>query len=320
MSKFSHLLEIILTLQYKELVTASELSETLKVDKKTIYRYIDSLNKANIPVHTVKGRYGGFYIDKNFYMKPFNLTKEELKSLIMSTYLLTKENGFIYENQLKDAVCKIKQLSLNNSEEFNDFRDTGLFSLELIGNEESLEEKISKINISMNRGRSLSIDYFSINKNDSSMVKVDPYNLIFKEGSWYVIGYCDVKNDVDVFDLTRIKSLKITKDVYMRPHNFSLNEFLNKNCCTFNENKTKVVIKFTGKSVAFIKSCKWHINQHIKELSKDSILFTIYLDGTDDVKAWILGFGKDAEIIEPLYLRNEIKQEIDELNEKYKNF
>ncbi|WML35995.1 HTH domain-containing protein [Clostridium sp. OS1-26] len=54
MSKISHLLEMIITLQYKGLTTASELAETLEVDKKTIYRYINSLNKANIPVYTKK--------------------------------------------------------------------------------------------------------------------------------------------------------------------------------------------------------------------------------------------------------------------------
>lgn len=320
MAKFSHLLEIVLTLQYKELVTASELAVILNVDKKTIYRYIDSLNKANIPVHTVKGRYGGFYIDKSFYMKPFNLTNEELKSLSMSTYLLTKKNGFFYEDQLKSAVCKIKQISLNSSGNFDGFKDTGLFSLEFMGNEGSLEEKISKINLSMNRGRSIAIDYFLINKNDSFITKVDPYNLIFKEGLWYIIGYSDIKNDIDIFNLSRIKHLEITKDVYMRPHNFLLDKYLKENLCIFNGNKIKVVVKFTGKSVEFIKSCKWHVNQHIEELPNEDILLTIYLNNPDNIKGWVLGFGKYAEIIEPLSLRNEVKDEIDELIKKYKSF
>ncbi len=69
MSKISHILQLLIILQYKEFVTAGELSDFLMVDKKTIYRYINSLNLANIPIHAKKGRYGGFYIDKNFYMK-----------------------------------------------------------------------------------------------------------------------------------------------------------------------------------------------------------------------------------------------------------
>ncbi len=49
MSKISHILQLLIILQYKEFVTAGELSDFLMVDKKTIYRYINSLNSANIP-------------------------------------------------------------------------------------------------------------------------------------------------------------------------------------------------------------------------------------------------------------------------------
>ncbi|WP_406541734.1 helix-turn-helix transcriptional regulator [Clostridium ljungdahlii] len=54
MSKISNLLEIIIMLQYKGLTTASELSEILEVDKKTIYRYIRNLNEASVPIYTKK--------------------------------------------------------------------------------------------------------------------------------------------------------------------------------------------------------------------------------------------------------------------------
>lgn len=54
MSKISHILQLLIILQYKEFVTAGELSDFLMVDKKTIYRYINSLNLANIPIHAKK--------------------------------------------------------------------------------------------------------------------------------------------------------------------------------------------------------------------------------------------------------------------------
>lgn len=66
MSKISHLVKMLIMLQYKEITTATELSEILGVDKKTIYRYKNTLISSDIPVHTKKGRYGGIYIEKIF--------------------------------------------------------------------------------------------------------------------------------------------------------------------------------------------------------------------------------------------------------------
>ncbi|MFL0194527.1 helix-turn-helix transcriptional regulator [Clostridium sp. WILCCON 0269] len=320
MSKISNLLEMIIILQYKELTTASELSEILKVDKKTIYRYINSLNEADIPVCTKKGRYGGFYIDKSFYMKPANLSEEELKALLMVAKVFTEKVGFIYERDLKSAVHKIKSLYVNKNTNLNRVDTTGNFSIDSIGNIENLEDKIYKISSSMTKGRSLNINYFSINKNNLTMRKVDPYDLIFKEGEWHVIGYCHMKDDVENFKLNRIKSLKVSNDIYMRPRTFSLKDYLNNHWGLFGGNKIKVVIKFNKEIVNFIQHTKWHINQNINELQSGSILFTLYVDDIKDVKQWIMGFGKNAEIIEPEELRQSVKLEVEELYKKYYNF
>jgi predicted DNA-binding transcriptional regulator YafY len=317
MSKISHLIEMIITLQYKGLTTATELAETLEVDKKTIYRYINSLNKASIPVHTKKGRYGGFYIDQEFYMKPSKLSKEELQSLLMAAKILTKENGFMYEKDLQKAVTKIKSLYVNSDSELKYINESGNFKINEIGSLQNLEDKISQINYAMSRGRTLSINYFSVNRNNLTIKKVDPYNLIFREGSWYIIGYYYKNDQVQTFKISRIQSLKITDEIYMIPHTFSLKEYLEENWTTFKGDKNKVIIKFDKEVSDFIKNGKWHINEQIESLDDGSLLLNVYLDELNEIKNWILGFGKNAEVIEPITLREEIKKEIEDIYKKY---
>ncbi|MCC9293381.1 YafY family transcriptional regulator [Clostridium sp. WLY-B-L2] len=317
MSKISNLLEIIMIIQYKGLTTASELAQTLGVDKKTVYRYISSLNKANVPVYTKKGRYGGFYIDKNFYMKSANLSARELSALLMASEVLTKQNGFIYEKELKNAVYKIKSVSINSDINLSEMDDTGGFSIDSIGNLKKLEDKISQISYSMSKGKSLNVNYFSVNKNNLTMRKVDPYDLVFKQGNWYVVGYCHMKDDIEIFKLDRIKSLKISDDIYMRPHTFSLKDYLNQHWGVFMGDKIKVLIKFSRNISHFIKSTKWNTNQRIDDLEDGSIILSLYIDDIEDVKKWVMGFGKDAEIIEPEELRKNIKLELEELYKKY---
>lgn len=290
MSKISNLLEIMMIIQYKGLTTASELAQSLGVDKKTVYRYINSLSKANIPIYTKKGRYGGFYIDKNFYMKSANLSEKELDALLMASEVLTRQNGFVYERELKNAVYKIKSVSLNSNVDLKDMNDTGNFSIDSIGSMENLEDKISQINYSMSKGRSLNIDYFSVNKNNLTMRKVDPYDLIFKQGNWYVVGYCHMKDSVEIFKLDRIKNLKISSDVYMRPHTFSLKDYLDDHWGLFTGDKIRVTIKFSRNISQFIKSIKWNADQHVDELENGNIILSFYVDDVDEVKGglWVL--------------------------------
>lgn len=317
MSKLSHLIEMVITLQYKELTTASELSDILEVDKKTIYRYISTLVSASVPIHTKKGRYGGFYIDEGFYMKFPNLSKEEIQALLLSSKILTKNNGFIYENQLMSAVEKIKSTCVNSSMYFDDLENDKGFKINNIGSLEKLNDKISKINYSISKGRAIRISYFSLNKNNIAVRKIEPYTIIFKEGEWYVIGYCHAKEEVRTFKISRIKSIEYTSDIYMKPVNFSLKEYFKNNWGVFRGEEQEVVVKFDRKLAEFIKQSKWHVNQQITENHDGSINFKVFLNELDEIKDWIMGFGSSAEVIAPSKLRNEVKHEIEELNKKY---
>lgn len=169
----------------------------------------------------------------------------------------------------------------------------------------------------MSRGRTLNIDYFSVNKNNLTVTKVDPYNLIFREGAWYIIAYCHMKDEVETFKVSRIKSVKVTDEIYMRPYTFSLKEYLKNNWGVFRGEKIKVSVRFDKKLEDFIKNTKWHINQQIEDEENDFIIFSVYLNETNEIKKWIMSFGKMAEVIEPESLREEIKQEIEAMYKKY---
>ncbi|ENK1244679.1 helix-turn-helix transcriptional regulator [Clostridium sp. FAM 1755] len=317
MSKISHILQLLIILQYKEFVTAGELSDFLMVDKKTIYRYINSLNLANIPIHAKKGRYGGFYIDKNFYMKSPELNESEIKALLMAGEILTEENGFIYEKEYKTALGKIKNnlsskdIDLSNIYNFNDFR------INSIGNNKISQDKISQICNSIMDNKSINISYFSINRNEITFRKIDPYDIIFKYGKWYIVGYCYFNKYIEIFDINRIKDIKVTEDTFVISKNFSINNFLEKYKNIFTHNKVKVELKFNKNVADFIRGNKWYINEEIKELENGEISFKVYVENLQEIKRWILGFGKDVKVIEPKELELQLIKEISELSNIY---
>ena len=319
MSKVAHLLQMLLTLQYKQVTTASELAEILEVDKKTIYRYIETLSMANIPVNTKKGRYGGFYLDQDFYMKDPNLTEEELEAVLMASQILTEENGFIYEKELKRANTKIKNISLNKNLDLRELKPDIDFKISNIGSLENFEDIIAKINFAMSKGRTVRLSYFAMNKNSAIEKDVDPYTILFRQGAWHLIGYCNLRNEIGIFEISRIKSISITNLAYIKPANFSVKEYFKNSRGTFRGEQTLVKIKFSKNVANFIMETKWHENQKIEKLYDDSIMFSVYVNNLEEIKRWVMGFGMDAEVVDPLTLREEIKDEVLDIYNIYKN-
>ncbi|MCY6369658.1 helix-turn-helix transcriptional regulator [Clostridium ganghwense] len=317
MSKLSHLLELIIMLQYKEFTTASELADILEVDKKTIYRYIDTLQMAKIPVESKKGRYGGFYIDKDFYMKYPKLEKEELESLLMASKILTKDNGFAYADKFQSAVIKIKDLSLNENSDFEELKELINFKINDTGNLETFDNKISKINYAMTKGRVLKISYYALNKNSITQIMVNPYTILFKQGGWYLVGYCNTQEEERILKISRIRNIEVTKEIFIKPKNFNLSDYLKKSWSVFRGEQSLIKVKFDKKIAEFVKENKWHTNQKIECLEDGSIILHMYLNDLGEVKKWILGFGAQAEVLEPISLREEVKSEIYELTKKY---
>lgn len=318
MSKLAHLTQILITLQYKRLVTASELAEVINVDKKTIYRYIDTLVTANIPVHTKKGRHGGFYLDDEIFIKNVKLDEEEIKALLIAAHILTTDNGFAFEHELKRAVTKIKNVSLKDDDKLSMINPSKEFKIYNIGDLGKIEDMMSKINYAMSKGRSLDISYYSPTKNSSAKGRIDPYNIVLREGNWYIIAYSYLKNEVKLINLSRVKSLEVTEDIFIKPKDFLLGDFLEKNWGLFRGKDNHIKIKFSKKVAEFIKDNKWHPHQNIENQEDGGIILNIYLNEFCEIKQWILGFGAEAEVLEPEELRKEIADDIMKLYMNYK--
>lgn len=317
MSKLSQLLELILMLQYKEFTTASELADILKVDKKTIYRYIETLQTSNIPVESKKGRYGGFYINKEFYMKYPKLNKEELESLFIASEILTKENGFYYADVFQKAITKIKGTSLCNISDFEELRENVSFNFRESGNIENFNDIISKINYAMSKGRVLKVTYFSISKNSQTEIKVNPYTLLCKNGAWYMVAYCYKSGEEETFRVSRIKSLNITDDIFIKPKDFNLKDYLDNSSFTFNNELILVKIKFHKSLSKLIEGSKWLLNQEIEITQDENLLLKGYLSDLGEIKQWVLGFGANAEVLEPVTLRDDVKSELRKVMDIY---
>lgn len=321
MAKLAHLIEILSILQNKESVTTSELSTILEVDKKTVYRYIDAIEQANIPVVTKQGRFGGFYLDEDFYLKQPSLDDEELQALLMVQFLADNLLDFPNKSKLNSAVSKI--INISKYDDHNDLILSknayfkGRFSVNLSG----MYKNIKSLNKAILNNYKVNIKFSNEDNNYFDKTFIEPYGLYYLRGKWYVIGSTYNKTGEDknirAILVDKIIDLIVLDDIFNKPNNFKFKDFLEENLNYFFSDCFQIKIRFNKNLDEYIKKVKWHKFQKTYDEEDGSIILELPAKNLKEIKNWVLGFGKDAEVIEPIELRDEICEDIIYMSKLY---
>jgi predicted DNA-binding transcriptional regulator YafY len=151
--------------------------------------------------------------------------------------------------------------------------------------------------------------YFTMSRKKESRRKVDPYRIWFFNGTFYLIGFCHVRNEVRIFALDRIKMLHQTKDSFEIADSFDIDEFLGASFGVYQGEPTQVKIRFSSEVAGYIREKIWHESQKLEPQEDGSLIFEAVVAGTDEIKYWILGWGSHAHVLEPESLKEEIVTE-----------
>jgi predicted DNA-binding transcriptional regulator YafY len=162
------------------------------------------------------------------------------------------------------------------------------------------------------------IRYYTLYRNETSERQVDPYRLVSREGRGYLVAHCHTRNRVIIFRLDRIRELTKSNDVFLIDNDFKMDDFLGPMFGMFTDHQDfEVKIRFSPYVASWIREEVWHKSQTMKDLPDGSVQVDMTVTGLVAVKKWVLSFGADAEIIEPLHLRREIEYEVEKLGVMY---
>lgn len=211
--KMDRLIALIMILLDHEHISARELAERLEVSRRTIYRDIDTLNRAGLPIYTHQGAWGGVGLMKSYKVGKTLFTPEEIRSLqdsIQSYKQLFGKRGMGY------IAEKLKAIDSGNGMG----RPQAPFVMDLSLNKgnESLRGLFSMMEMAINEHRYLSFAYTDV-RGQRSERQVEPYQVVFKESSWYLQGYCTGKEEYRIFKLARMNGLKVL-DERFAPRDF----------------------------------------------------------------------------------------------------
>lgn len=301
--KLDRLVAIIMLLNNRERVTAKELSEKFQVSTKTIQRDIEIIERAGVPIVSFKGNGGGYGIVEEFKVNKSSMTKEEV---VLLNKLLKGINES-YENV--ETISLINKFESIKSQR-DSTNDRLIIDFSKWGKEESINKVINIIDSAiLNRNH---IEFQYINGNCESTVRVvEPYKIIFKSLSWYVYGFCTLKNEMRVFKINRMKNIKALQE------KFEFKEFVHEDIFKGNDyEKTEITLRFKDNFKAMIMESF----DEYKEVQQDGSFVTavIKIPYSNWVEGMILSFGDTVEIMKPEFLRNNIKNKLEKMINLYK--
>ena len=296
--KDNRLFRILYYILQKGKVTANELANKFEVSVRTIYRDIDSISCAGIPIYALQGKGGGIEIAEDFIMSKSLLSEHEKQQIISALQGLDNTTRQ-HENELLtklSALFKMKNTSWIEVD-FNNWQNNKMY-----------ERTFNGIKSAILRKNIVSFIYFSNNEKETSR-RVKPVRLLFKSQDWYLYAFCLLRNDFRYFKLSRIKNLEIHAEKF----DDSFEDVVLKKEM-LHENTVRIKVKFDRK-VAF--RVYDEINGEIIEDNDGNLYTEIEIPNDYNLFNYIFSFGDGAEVLEPKEIRMQIKEKINKMAGKY---
>ena len=296
----NRLFEITYILLNRKAVTAKELAEYFGVSQRTIYRDIDTLDLAGIPVYTEKGKGGGIGLLPDYVLNKAILSDKEQQEILSALQGLSVVKTDETNQVLQKLSAVFNRSAVNWLEvdfsAWNFTNNTQFGSLK----KAIFERRIAKF------------DYYGMS-GEKTQRSVEPMQLWFKSRAWYLKGYCLKRRDIRLFKLSRIKNLVIT-DVNFNERK-ALQEIKNPEPENNKKRNITLVIKIAPEMTYRVYD---EFDENGIEKQPDgSFIVTLMCPEDDGVYGFLLSFGEYAEVIEPKRIRKIIRDKSQKIIEKY---
>lgn len=285
----NRLFEIVYILLEKGTVKAKDLADHFGVSVRTIYRDIDILSTANIPIYTNKGKGGGISLLDNFVLDKSLISEEEQNQILFALQSLEKLN-VNEENMLLDKMSMLFNKDRRNWIEidFSNWR-----------NDNAQNDRFNKIKEAIINKKVIEFTYFNTLGEENTR-QVEPLQICFKDKSWYVKAYCRLKQDYRIFKISRIKDIKVLDENFERELPVEKVE----------KHKFKVI----SLKLEISKEMSYRVydefeKENISKNENGNFIVNIDYPENEWVYGYILSFGEYAKVLSPKYAKDIIKKD-----------
>jgi predicted DNA-binding transcriptional regulator YafY len=309
--KVDRLVSIIMLLLEKERIGAQELADMFEVSPRTIYRDMDAINMAGIPVRGASGVGGGFEIMHDYKIDRKLFSAADLSAILMG---LSSLSNMIRGNDLVNALAKVKSFIPAGKAKDIELKVNQLF-IDLspwMGNR-NIQSYLEIIKTALQESRLLSFEYADRYGNKTART-AEPYQLVLKSSHWYWHAYCYKRHDFRLFKLSRTSNLQIREELFT-PRDYQKPQLDLTDIVATMETDIKIRIH---KSV-MDKALDYCSYEHFIPDGDAHYIVSFPFIENDYFYNILFSFGDKCECLEPLHVRREIKRRIHDIAALYEN-
>ena len=312
--KLERLLSIIILLLNRRMVQAKELAERFEVSVRTIYRDIETINEAGIPIVTYQGTNGGIGLAEGYRLDRNILTNDELAAITTALRSISSSYGNEKHQRLMDKIHSVVRPA--DSEAFQIKSSRVLIDYSPWDGNEQLRPKLQLLEKSVDQCLVVNFDYSNSDGKVSHRI-VEPHRLILKGKQWYLQAHCMEKAQFRLFKLNRMKDLEIAHGktfirrelpIEARAQNISSSE---------PSLLTEFVLCFQAEAYQLALEC-FGIDALCPSDDGTWLVKKAYPEN-EWLYRFILGLGHQVEVLEPAHLREVIADRAEQVVKNYRN-
>jgi predicted DNA-binding transcriptional regulator YafY len=305
------LLSLLMLLQTRGRLTAQELADELEVSERTIYRDLQALSTAGVPVYAERGPGGGCSLLESYRTNLTGLTPQEARALFMLNIPAPLDQLGVSQ-ELKTALLKLSAAlpASRRGEEERSRQRIHLDSSWWFQADEAVP-CLPSIQQALWQDRKLRLTHRA-DFGTQVLQIVAPYGLVAKASVWYLV-YAHPAGDVRALQVSRVVEAVLLDEAFQRPPDFDLADFWKGWCAEFEEgrNRYMTTVRVAPK---LITQLPYYFGEDIRDLLAQAsppdaegwINLTLPFESLSAARARILGFGRAVEVLEPVALRKSV--------------
>ncbi|MGC9195292.1 MAG: helix-turn-helix transcriptional regulator [Syntrophobacteraceae bacterium] len=308
-TKADRLIKLLNLLDQGASVTVKALCEEWGVDKRTVFRYMNTLQEGNFPVYFDSEK-NTYTFANGFTLKKASLDVDEMLALAMARKMLIPLG-----KTLEDAFDRLEEKIAGSTNSKGGFAPSSAFILPFPTAlpTADMSALLKDLATAITEHQLVQIDYKGLQSQEVTRREVEPYYLFFSpDGFWNLRAYCRLRNDRRVFALDQVQGWKVL-DRYFIPKFFAEDPGMEFSAGfgTFMDGETEeVVVQFSPDIRPFVERRLWHPSQQNKELDEGWLEVRFTTSGVAGLKYWLYRWTPHFKVVSPVRLRQEMMEDL----------
>jgi predicted DNA-binding transcriptional regulator YafY len=300
----TRVLTVLELLQSHQRLSGPEIAARLEVNVRTARRYITMLQDLGIPIEAERGRHGAYRLRPSFKLPPLMFTTDEALAVTLGLLAAHRLGLTMAAPAVEGALAKIERVLPDELRERVQAVQSALV-FDLVRNQAPLPGAVMlTLSSAVQERRRTRIAYRS-ERGEETERGFDPYGLVYRQGRWYAVGHCHLRDDLRVFRLDRVSTVVCTDESFIRPEAFD--------CAAYVVRSIALMPNTWPVQVLFLRPAEV-VEQRVSpvmgtlEEQENGVLMRGYADNLSWFARELVALGMPLRIIEPPQLRDEMRR------------